>query len=179
MLFHSFRILKGKKKWGWSHGAISGKGRRGAARAFETCPNWEIFTQMENSSSALILIHPSVFISPKTLKHSSSALAQPRGRLAGSRVQTRFTVQMGTKGFPELALRLETGLTFNSSCCYLKIKNLHFSLQDRFFLSFPPHSMTDKLRKTTSSFIMENSGGLFPPVFIYFWCIYVVHSEAG
>lgn len=67
---------------------------------------------MENSSSALILIHPSVFISPKPLKHSSSALAQPRGRLAGSRVQTRFTVQMGTKGFPELALRLETGLTF-------------------------------------------------------------------
>ena len=112
MFFHSFPILNGKKKWGWSHGAISGRRRRGAARALETCPNWEIFTQMENSSSALILIHPSVFISPKTLKHSSSALAQPRGRLAGSRVQTRFTVQMGTEGFPELALPLATGLTF-------------------------------------------------------------------
>lgn len=67
---------------------------------------------MEDSSSALILIHPSVFISPKTLKRSSSALAQPRGRLAGSRAQTRFTVQMGTKGFPELALPLATGLPF-------------------------------------------------------------------
>ena len=136
---------------------------------------------MENSSSALILIHPSVFISPKPLKHSSSALAQPRGRRAGSRVQTRFTVQMGTKGFPELALTSGNwaDLYCNSSSCYLKIQNLHFSLQDRFFLSFPPHSMTDELRKTTSSFIMESSGRLFPPVFICFWCICVVHSEAG
>lgn len=134
---------------GW--GDIRGlKKSKDTDKVLDTCPNWEVFTKMENSF-ARAPIRPSLSIFPETLKHLSSALGPAvlprrsgpaRGRLAGSwhRSSSLGKLKRG-RGLPTWGCPLTAGLTstFNNFYCHFRKKGPHFHCKTD-FSKFPHFS---------------------------------------
>lgn len=118
----------------------------GAAQALPKC--WRLVLTggsshpRENSSFALVRIPPSAFISPETLKPSSSALAQPCGRWQAPQAD-RVHGANGDRGFLHRAAAdpqppaARVAFTFNSFSRHLEKKDLQFHCMTGF--SKVPH----------------------------------------